>query len=123
MTIARAAEELLREFPDSFAEFSELVRKKRMIGFLSDAMARNALPWILHRGQRRITPDGLEALLESDRPALEAIAAHSRALIETPEHRKPIAERYPLRGEGTSRRRRNAHRPNTDSGADDQRSP
>lgn len=96
MTVAFVAEQLAVEFPDCYAEFSDFMRKKRFIGLVNDVMSRGELAWFLHRGQRRIAGEALDAFLAAHGAHLERIGAESQAVLADPARAKPIAERYPL---------------------------
>ena len=106
MTVAFVAEQLAAEYPDVYSEFSGFMQKKRLIGLVNTAMSEGQLAWIMHRGQRRITPEGLAAFLADQGDMLERMAEESRRLCAEPGRDKPIAERYPLSQPGKGKRRR-----------------
>ncbi len=119
MTVAFVAAQLAAEYPDCYAEFSDFMRTKRFIGLVNDAMARGKLAWFLHRGQRRIAGEALDAFLATNQEQLTRIAAQSREVLASPERQKPIEERYPARAvksPGGKRRRARAAATPEDAG-------
>lgn len=102
MSPAYVARELLREFPDCFADLSPFTREKRMIGIVNDAMTRGRLDWYLHRGQRRIAPDALDTYIAQERETFEALEEAGRAGAAAA---GPVRERHRLPTVEDTRRR------------------